>query len=210
MWKKDAPNGGKGKRMTLAGEPLMPLTIKKSKPKPPVSHWVRYTALASGETMDVSEVIPAPETGLGFEQFAGTGAQVLKNTGGGNAGASMNPFMTTMTTSKSTGMGNPSVDIWATTGGAGSPAKLKKLMKEKKVKPAMDNRKVLLMMSSKTKKGGGGKGGKGAGNKKTGKAKTGKPSSMLAQLKAEVAAEVEGGGSMGGIEGVGFDSRTEV
>ena len=65
MWRKDAPAGGRSKRMTLAGEPLMPLTIKKSKPRPPVSHWVRYTALASGETMDVSEV---RETRVGKRQ----------------------------------------------------------------------------------------------------------------------------------------------
>lgn len=126
--------------------------------------------------MDVSEVLPAPETGgLGFDQHGITGGVVPSPEKGG--------------TLRDTG-----ADIWASTGGAGSPARLKDLLKAKKTKPAMNNRKLQLMMSTKKKKKAGAQtGGKAAGDKKTGKARTGKPPSALATLKAEAAAGLEGG-----------------
>eukprot|EP00520_Triparma_pacifica_P004320 CAMPEP_0118657012 /NCGR_PEP_ID=MMETSP0785-20121206/13786_1 /TAXON_ID=91992 /ORGANISM="Bolidomonas pacifica, Strain CCMP 1866" /LENGTH=284 /DNA_ID=CAMNT_0006549891 /DNA_START=51 /DNA_END=902 /DNA_ORIENTATION=+ len=69
MWRKEAAVG-QSKRMTLAGEPLMPLVIKKTKAKPPPAHWVRYTDLASGEAIDQSEILPGTSTGKLMESMA--------------------------------------------------------------------------------------------------------------------------------------------
>ena len=127
-------------------------------------------------------MIPAPETGgLSFNQHGITGGVIGDALSPKKGGATLRD--TTV------------ADIWASTGGAGSPARLKDLLKAKKTKPAMNNRKLKLMMSTKKKKKGGAAGGgcKTAGDKKTGKARTGKPPSALATLKAEAAAGLEGG-----------------
>jgi len=188
MWRKEE-TGGKNRRQTLAGEPLMPLVIKKSKKKPPPPHWVRYTDLASGEATDQSEILPGTSTGSLMESMTLKAPETT--TGGGLQGS----FGAT-----GGGLGGVT-DIW------NSPGKQQQQQQQrgsstkktgKRTKSAVNNRKIMLLMNTRKKGKGGGR-GKGIGAGLGGLTGTKKPargpkkSSALADIKAEGRAMTEEG-----------------
>jgi hypothetical protein len=191
MWRKDSDEGEASKRATLAGEPLMPLVIRKSKAKPPVSHWVKYTDLASGEAIDQSEILPGTSTGKLMESMALKAPETNSNS------MSMSPLQGSF---GGTMGGSLAADIWSspgkqTTGMGGGSRTAGMKRTGKKTKSALNNRKIMLLMNTRKrgKKAGGGSGGPPeglghtGGGKRTGAAKSLTKKSVLADIKAETA-----------------------